>query len=206
MQFESVAKTLAFALFDSGLINEQHALLYKEARPKLSLGSVPKNRLFWNRLQESQWIAISAGASYDTKKAPKLVITDVLANLRNSLFDVETPRIVFLGDSKDSTITEEIIKELDWPEMVLDLTGQTSLPETLAILDGVKVLLSNDSSLPHMAESIGTDAAVLFGPTIESFGFGVHRKTSKVFSVPLGCRPCSKHGKSLSIRGQTMFL
>ena len=46
-----------------------------------------------------------------------------------------------------------------------------------------------------MAEAVGVDAAVLFGPTIEAFGFGARRETSKVFSVPLGCRPCSKHGK-----------
>jgi ADP-heptose:LPS heptosyltransferase len=195
-QFESAAKLLAAALLDSNIIDEKTADLYKQARPKLKVLAPPKDRLFWNRLLESQWIAISAGASFENKKAPKLIFTEVLSNLRNSLFDVEMPRIVFLGDSNDSEVTAEIIESLNWPELVLDLTGKTNLSETLAVLSQCKVLLSNDSSLPHMAEAIGKDAAVLFGPTIEKFGFAAHRPTSKVFSVPLGCRPCSKHGKT----------
>jgi hypothetical protein len=36
---------------------------------------------------------------------------------------------------------------------------------------------------------------VLFGPTVEAFGFAPRMRESRAFSLLLGCRPCSKHGK-----------
>ena len=194
-QYETAAKIVARALLEHEIIDIKTAEKYISARPTLSTSNLKSEKIFWNRMKEGQWIAIAAGASFDTKKTPKLVITEVLMRLRESLFDVELPRLVFLGDRNDKEITKTIIEEIDWPEMTLDLTGQTSLYETLGVLSKVKTVLSNDSSLPHLAESIGVDSAVLFGPTTEAFGFSPHRPTSKVFSVPIGCRPCSKHGK-----------
>src|SRR5690606_38416017 len=49
--------------------------------------------------------------------------------------------------------------------------------------------------LGHIAESVDTPTAILFGPTIESFGFAPRMKKSRAFSASTGCRPCSKHGK-----------
>lgn len=196
-QYESNNHLLVRALLEHGLINNEHKLdELLTSYPKLSVLTPPKDRLFWNRLQEGEWIAISAGASFETKKVPKLIMTEVLQKLRDSVFDVEVPRLVFLGDRNDTEITKTIISELDWPALTLDLTGKTNLVETLAVVSKAKAVLSGDSSIPHMAEAVGVDTAVLFGPTAESFGFSPRKSSSKAYSVPLGCRPCSKHGKS----------
>ena len=78
---------------------------------------------------------------------------------------------------------------------MLNFVGQTSIMETAHILSQCNVLLSNDSSLAHLSEAVDTPTAVLFGPTIESFGFAPRMEISQAFSANLGCRPCSKHGK-----------
>jgi len=77
----------------------------------------------------------------------------------------------------------------------MNMAGKLELWETALALKQCTVLFSNDSSLGHMAEAVGTPTAVLFGPTIESFGFAPRMPQSRAFSANLGCRPCSKHGK-----------
>jgi len=44
----------------------------------------------------------------------------------------------------------------------------------------------------HMAEAVHVDVAVLFGPTVEGFGYAPFRSGSRAFSAKVGCRPCSK--------------
>jgi ADP-heptose:LPS heptosyltransferase len=73
--------------------------------------------------------------------------------------------------------------------------GKLTLPETGYALSFAKATISNDSGLAHLSESVNTPVAVLFGPTVEAFGFAPRMKQSKSFSSDLGCRPCSKHGQ-----------
>ena len=79
---------------------------------------------------------------------------------------------------------------------VLNLAGKLTLWESSLAIKESAIILSNDSSLCHIGEAVGTRSAVLFGPTVESFGFAPRHPESQAFSAPLGCRPCSKHGKA----------
>jgi ADP-heptose:LPS heptosyltransferase len=76
----------------------------------------------------------------------------------------------------------------------VDLTTRTSLWEAAIVLGQCRVLLTNDSALGHIAEAVGTPVAILFGSTLESFGYAPYRERSRAFSTRLGCRPCSKDG------------
>ena len=56
-------------------------------------------------------------------------------------------------------------------------------------------MLSNDTGMSHIAEAVGRDAIVLFGPTSAELGYFPVRPGSRVLERPLPCRPCTRTGQ-----------
>jgi ADP-heptose:LPS heptosyltransferase len=167
----------------------------------------------WRKeLRFGYWLAIAPGAAYPTKQSPISLMTKIIkktielmdpSSLTNStslgentspLTPLPSLGLVFLGDNKDRDIARVILDNIDWSGPLLNLAGKLSLWESAVALHEASVLLANDSSLSHIAEAVDTPVAMLFGPTIESFGFAPRKNQSRAFSSLIGCRPCSKHG------------
>lgn len=152
-----------------------------------------------NKLPD-RFLAIAPGAAHFTKKCPIVhvaQILDVLASHFAQSTGTDRLSIVLLGSSADTQDSQELITRLTSTNMdIYDFTGRTNLPETAFIISHSMGILCNDSSLAHIAEAMGVGAHVLFGPTSEAFGFKPWRKNSITFSSEIGCRPCSKHGKT----------
>jgi len=55
-------------------------------------------------------------------------------------------------------------------------------------------MLANDTGMSHIAEAVGRDALVLFGPTTRELGYFPVRPGSRVLERPLPCRPCTRTG------------
>jgi ADP-heptose:LPS heptosyltransferase len=150
----------------------------------------------WHReLSFGSWIAVAPGASHGTKKAPIEVMSQVIKHMasHNAIGDFG---LVFVGGADDRAAAVEFLDTAPWQGPVMNLAGKLTLVQTTSVLANVRGLLSNDSGLAHIAEAIGTPVAVLFGPTIEAFGFSPRDPRSRAFSSEIGCRPCSKHGKT----------
>ena len=215
-QYRLAAQAMARALqkldgpSPSKLASPSETKLLADARPEL-VPPAPDPRL--NDATTTIWLAVAPGASHPTKKAPVTIFEEILIllaeknpayspNVNSTALTSTSTRsiaIVLLGDSRehaDCLNLERRLTALPWPGPVLNLAGNTTLPETVAILAGCRAILSNDSSLAHIAEALGKPAFTLFGPTDEAFGFAPHLPTSRACSVALGCRPCSKHGKA----------
>lgn len=164
-------------------------------RPRLSVATID-SRIS----QDSAWLAVAPGAAHPTKKAPIQVFERILGSVAASMDDeAPLPGIVLLGSEEEIQDCQELQRRLvanGWDSPVLNLGGMTSLTDTMAVLAGCRAILGNDSSLGHIAESLGKPAFILFGPTSESFGFGPHLPKSRALSVTMGCRPCSRHGKA----------
>jgi ADP-heptose:LPS heptosyltransferase len=154
-----------------------------------------------------RWIAVAPGAAHPNKKAPATLFLDTLTEISRSMSTTNALKtgLVLLGASSekaDCAKLHEILQRHSnsagkaWAGPILDLSGQTDLQGTVPILNSCSALLGNDSSLGHIAESLGKPAFIFFGPTVEAFGFAPGLMHSKAYSVSLGCRPCSKHGKT----------
>ena len=155
----------------------------------------------WRKeLKFGTWLGVGPGASYPTKQAPLDLMRDAILGVRTTLAERQngaaTPLgLVFFGDDRDRQVARELLDQLNWTDPVLNLAGRLSLWESAIALRETSALLSNDSSLGHIAEAVDTPAAVIFGPTVEGFGFAPRMPQSRAFSSSVGCRPCSKHGK-----------
>lgn len=167
---------------------------YEQARPFLPLAEEEELRSWQKELRYGRWLAVAPGAAHATKQAPLSVMINILEGVRAATQG--RLNLVFLGDEKDREVARRMEDHLRWPGGVLNLAGKLPLVESALALRETAVVLTNDSSLAHIAEAVGTPATVLFGPTVEAFGFTPWRDESRTFSDALGCRPCSRHGKA----------
>jgi ADP-heptose:LPS heptosyltransferase len=165
------------------------------ARPSLIVKN-PQITPWQQELRFSRWIAIAPGAAHKTKRAPKELFSSILEKPSHHS-STDRVGLIILGSSEDREDANELLKSAFWPGPTMNLAGRLSLWEsTIALLES-ELLISNDSALAHIAEAVNTPVGVLFGPTVEAFGFGPQLTESQSFSSPVGCRPCSKHGKSV---------
>lgn len=191
-QYDLMSLTLKKALIKEGFCSSE--ILNIKSVPKLFLNT--QNNFILDK--SMLWIAVAVGAAHDTKRAPVPVFLDILNKILYSFkiqFSSQRLGLIFLGDHNDIKATNDVINQIHWPFEIKNFCGKLNIEDVPYILSNAKFILSNDSSLVHISEAIGVPAIVMFGPTVEAFGFAPHLSLSCVFSSDLGCRPCSKHGK-----------
>ena len=168
------------------------------AEPRLPLSHISEMVHWKKTLGDQNWLAIAPGASYAPKQAPIDLFSRILEDLFKKIPSSWKSKfgILLVGTKNERALTRQLLDNLSWTPTSLNLAGELTLAETATVLKYSRILLGNDSAPAHIAEAVKTPVSILFGPTVENFGFAPHRPASRVFSVPLGCRPCSLHGKS----------
>lgn len=130
---------------------------------------------------EARWIALCPGARWETKRWPM----EHFEALVGKLTEAPDTRLVVLGGKDDAELGRQLAGE-----RVLDLTGQTTLPELTEWLRACAVLVTNDSGPMHIAAALGTPVVALFGPT-DPERTGPYRAGGAVLQrTELDCLPC----------------
>ena len=93
------------------------------------------------------------------------------------------------GDDEAAALTEGL------EERTLSLVGRTSHLESAWFAARTQLMVSNDSGMSHLAEAVGRDVVVFFGPTTREWGYFPVRPGSVVLERPLPCRPCTRTGQ-----------
>lgn len=81
-----------------------------------------------------------------------------------------------------------------WAASERNLTNQTTLRQSCAVLASCSRLVTGDSGPMHLACGVGTPVVALFGPTTRAWGFYPEGPKDVVLESGLQCRPCSLHG------------
>ncbi|MCK4912200.1 MAG: lipopolysaccharide heptosyltransferase II [Candidatus Omnitrophica bacterium] len=104
-------------------------------------------------------IGINPLANWDLKRWPR----DYFANLADSLAKDFKAAIIFVGTEAERAVIEEIqgIMKQD----SFNFCGKTNLKELGALMQNLKLFISNDSGPAHLAASLGVNTVVIFGPT-----------------------------------------
>ena len=77
----------------------------------------------------------------------------------------------------------------------ISLVGRTSHLESAWFAARCDLMLANDTGMSHIAEAVGRDAVVFFGPTSREWGYFPGREGSRVLERALPCRPCTRMGE-----------
>jgi 3-deoxy-D-manno-octulosonic-acid transferase len=156
---------------------------------------------WYHELKNNNWIAIAPGASYFTKQAPESLWIDLLNHLHKS---DPLLKVVSFGSEADRIVATKIFDGVNSKISHLNLAGKLSLTETTLAIQTIRLLVTNDSGLLHIAEACQIPVVALFGPTAGELGFSPRLANSLMASSKIGCRPCSKHGQRLCRYGDKL--
>jgi heptosyltransferase-1 len=95
------------------------------------------------------WIVLGVGARWLTKRWPP----QHFAAIAQRAMDRFGGSIIFVGGFEDMPLAREAAQQIHGA--ILDLTGQTTLPQLAAILARADVMLANDTGPLHLAVALG---------------------------------------------------
>ena len=143
-------------------------------------------RFFSKWIEPGQRVVVMApGSRSHLKRWP----AQRFASVADQLIAQEQVQIVLVGAPEDRPISEEI--HSCTRNRLLDLTGQTTIRQTAALLARAQMLITNDSACLHAAEAMGTPTVAIFGPTDEK-KYGPRNPRSIVVRRQLVCAPCER--------------
>lgn len=160
-------------------------------QPQLNLPEVmtkPLEFFFVNYNPGSKVIAVAPGSVWNTKKYPIEYFEKVIDHFRRKGY-----LILMLGGEADREICEKIASKFD--EGVNSAAGELSVTESVKILTGTEILISNDSAPAHLGMCAGIKVLTIYCSTIPEFGFYPYNNRSSYLSYDdLSCKPCGIHG------------
>ncbi len=165
-------------------IDDQRMVLSREAFKSEEL------RVFYKKLglsAESPKIAFQVGASYIYKCWPESHFIE----LGKRLLQRNPQLIIFLlGNRKEKRLCGRIHKGIDSPR-VFNLAGQLSIGMIAALINDIRLLVTNDTGPMHIAIALGTKTVSFFGPTSPDL-YGPRQDFEKhtVFYQKPDCEPC----------------
>lgn len=162
----------------------------RERRPSLKVPAASDAR-------DPRALLAAPDASYWKKKWPADSWRRLLEGV---LRDPAGYTVTLVGGAR--ALPQDVVDELEaiGGARVRNLLGRTSLAELPALAASHAVCVCGNSAWLHIAEAVGTPVVALAGPIVPGFGFSPWRPASVELSVPLDCRPCSKHGGGICYR------
>jgi len=136
-------------------------------------------------------VVIAPGAAYGTAKR---WLPAHFARLITRLAAGRGAQCVLVGSAADRETASLVRESVDAraQELVMDLTGETTLETLAGVMSVAAACVSNDSGAMHLAGAVGVPLAALFGPTREYETAPLSRNgaRSEVLINPVWCRPC----------------
>lgn len=150
--------------------------------------------------KDQPWIGIAPFALHKTKIWP-------LANypsLINELIKKTGAKFFLFGGGEKEINYFHDLKTL-FNEQVVVVAGRLKLPQEIALMKMLDVMICTDSSNMHLAALAGTSVVSIWGGTHPDAGFApLGQEKDGVLQISrseLPCRPCSVYGKETCHRG-----
>lgn len=166
-------------------------LSYFGVKPHTNFTWLPVNQDAVNRMNgrslAADRIILNPGAKWVNKRWPTEHFAALARMLRKQF---PTSQLVLLGGRGDRAICDQI--RLGCTE-VLDLAGETSIPDLVEVIRGARFMITNDTGPMHIAAALKTPVRALFGPTDPRWT-GPYGQMENVLQLNLPCVPCMKPG------------
>lgn len=138
------------------------------------------------KYQETPYVCFAPASVWATKQLPVEKWVE--------LSEKQEHVIYLLGGPSDHSLCETIKTQI--PGRTVNLAGNLTLMESIALMKGAVRNHVNDSGPLHFASAVNAPVTAYFCSTVTDFGFGPLSDDSEVKEVSgLDCRPCGLHGK-----------
>jgi ADP-heptose:LPS heptosyltransferase len=144
-----------------------------------------------HQIEQGKYVCIAVGARFATKQIPVKSLVKIIDSMES--------RVVLLGGNGDVDRSTEVLRSVQHPEDVVDLTGRLSLRQSASVVQRCDKLLTGDTGLMHIASAFDVQIESVWGNTTPKLGMYPYRpKNADSFFIHevegLDCRPCSKIG------------
>ncbi|PIU41768.1 MAG: hypothetical protein COS99_03660 [Candidatus Omnitrophica bacterium CG07_land_8_20_14_0_80_42_15] len=129
---------------------------------------------------------ISASAKSNLKRWTKEGFSYVVNGLIETGFN-----IVMIGSKEEKDTIASIIDAVNNKDKILNLSGETTIRQLIAVVGRADLLITNDSAPLHIASMLNRKVLALFGPT-DSKEYGPLSEGSIIFQKPVYCAPCKE--------------
>lgn len=130
-----------------------------------------------------------------TATNPKKLWSEKNFSVLIKMLDEKNIRIIHVGASSDRKTYEEIYKNVgELKKKPINLCGELTLEESLALIKRADLIVGNDSGNLHMASSVGTKVVGIYGAMPVS-KWGALGEGNKLLTSNVPCAPCNKRGK-----------
>lgn len=172
-----------------GILNE----LKEAALPRLRLSLDEKHRAFAEGWYDAQkltghplLVGMHAGTALFKNHIMRRWAPEKFAALAKKLTSELNAKVLLFGGPDDISANEVIIREAQGAVIPVITTN---ILDSVAVMKGLHMFISNDSSLMHIAGALELPTVAIFGPTNETY---VHPWKTKYEIVQTGidCRPC----------------
>jgi heptosyltransferase-2 len=145
------------------------------------------------------WLGLNPGAEYGPAKrwpAERWIEAAVALRAKTNC------RWLIFGGAGDVALAERIAREIQaaGAGSVINLAGQTTLPESAALLTRCRVVITNDTGPMHLASAVGAPVVALFGSTAPELTGPIFSGNAKILRVPPPCAPCFRRECPIDLR------
>jgi heptosyltransferase-2 len=156
----------------------------RKAKPSLFPGENARQKV--QAFQQEPYVCFAPASVWATKQLPMEQWVELSKKQDHVIY--------LLGGPSDHTLCETISTQSTG--RTVNLAGQLSLMESIALMKGAVQNYVNDSGPLHFASAVNAPVTAFFCSTVTDFGFGPLSDDSEVKEVSgLACRPCGLHGK-----------
>jgi heptosyltransferase II len=135
-------------------------------------------------LGHGSWVAINPGATFGSAKR---WIPERFARVADTLANRHGTHTVIIGGPVETAMGRAV--ETAMLTTPLNLVGQTSIRQLMAVLARCNLLVTNDSGPMHVAAALGTAVVAIFGPT-DHATTSPFSPWSRLVRKVVDCSPC----------------
>ena len=141
-----------------------------------------KDLLDQHALADKKFLALVPSSAHESKCWPAANFAKIAEQIHGQYgFPV-----IAVGTDKDRSIIAEIQRHCQVP--IIDLAGQTNIPELMALLKEATLVLSNDTGPGHIADAMETPTVIIFGPS-NPIRVGPYHHPERIAAVDFDKRP-----------------
>ncbi len=149
--------------------------------------NTPSVKLSFNKNESANTVIININSEASSRRLPREKAISIVNTIRKNIYN----EIILIGSAAESQAVNEVYEMLDDKTNILNLAGQTSLPQLEELLASCKAVISTDSGPAHVSNALHTNTIVLFGAGNE-FNTAPYNKSfcTVVRLGKLACEPC----------------
>lgn len=139
-----------------------------------------------NALKEKFLVGVHPFSGYPSKKWKEKNYNNLL-KLINSKYDV---KFLIFGMKNDLEESKRIIEDIE--DVTFNLTGKTTLRETILLINKCNVFIGNDSGPSHIAYCLGIPTIIIFSGTNRKEKWTINLPNLRIIEKDIDCKGCEK--------------